>query len=69
MKNRVLSKKKIADQYYNLVRGKGKKLDPRMVDVIICDYMKWDYWTYVKQPSWFIDLLIIKMRIDSAINK
>jgi len=50
-----------------LLRGKGKKLDPKMVDVIICDYMKWDYWTYIKQPSWFIDLLIIKMRIDSAV--
>ena len=27
--------------------------------------MKWDYWTYLKQPSWFMDLLIMKIKVDS----
>jgi len=27
--------------------------------------MKWDYWTYLKQPAWFIDLLIMKIKVDN----
>jgi len=26
--------------------------------VLLCQEMKWDYFTYMSQPSWFIDLLI-----------
>ena len=27
--------------------------------------MSWDYWTYLKQPNWFIDTILIKQKIDS----
>ena len=59
-------KREIEDQYFGVLQNRIKTLDYRMVDVIICDYMKWDYLTYLKQPSWFIDLLLIKMRLDLA---
>ena len=62
-------KKSIADRYYNYLKGKTKKLDPEMVDVIICDFMGWDYWTYRNQPAWFIDLLMTKKIIDEAFRK
>ena len=31
----------------------------------ICKNMSWDYWTYLKQPSWLIDLILMKQKIDS----
>ena len=31
----------------------------------VCRYMSWDYWTYLKQPNWFIDTILIKQKIDS----
>jgi len=31
----------------------------------VCRNMKWDYWTYLKQPSWLIDLILMKQKIDS----
>lgn len=27
--------------------------------------MKWDYETYLKQPNWFIDLILMKQKVDS----
>jgi len=27
--------------------------------------MGWDYWIYLKQPLWFIDLIMMKMAVDS----
>ena len=31
----------------------------------VCRYMSWDYWTYLKQPSWFIDLILIKQKVNA----
>lgn len=31
----------------------------------MCEKMKWDYWTYMKQPTWFIETLLMKMSVDA----
>lgn len=36
-----------------------------MVVVEICMKFGWDYYTYMEQPSWFIDLIIFRMTIDA----
>ena len=33
--------------------------------IMICERMKWDYFTYLKQPTWFIDLLVMKFNEDA----
>jgi hypothetical protein len=33
--------------------------------VEVCRYMGWDYWEYIRQPSWFIDLIATKMNVDT----
>lgn len=33
--------------------------------VMMCDYMKWDYYTYNSQPAWFLDLLRLKINADN----
>jgi len=33
--------------------------------VAICQEMGWDYWTYMNQPQWFLDLLRDKLVLDS----
>ena len=33
--------------------------------VEICHEMGWTYWEYLIQPSWFLDLLMEKLTIDS----
>jgi len=42
-----------------------------MITAIICREMKWDYWQYQNQPSWFIDVLIemIKAEAEEINNK
>jgi hypothetical protein len=31
----------------------------------ICQYMKgWDYYTYMNQPTWFLELIRLKRNID-----
>jgi len=32
--------------------------------ILLCHEMKWDYFTYMSQPNWFIDGLIEKINID-----
>lgn len=34
--------------------------------VHICREFGWDYFTYMLQPTWFIDLIVEKMNIDSV---
>jgi len=47
-----------------LSRGHGQvSLDMDMV--MLCDYMKWDYYTYNSQPAWFLDLLRLKINSDN----
>mgnify|MGYP007071573818 CR=1 FL=1 len=36
-----------------------------MIVAIICEKMGWDYYTYLDQPTWFVELLIQKMEIDN----
>lgn len=33
--------------------------------VSICQEMGWTYWEYMRQPSWFLELLNGKLQIDS----
>lgn len=33
--------------------------------LVLCDYMKWDYYTYWNQPQWFLDAMFTKIGIDS----
>ena len=37
--------------------------------IVICDYMKWDYYTYIKQPVWFIESLRAKIKLDNYGNR
>jgi len=37
-----------------------------MIMIIICEKYGWDYFTYESQPSWFIDLIIERMKIDAT---
>lgn len=32
---------------------------------MLCQEMKWDYFTFSEQPSWFIELLSEKINIDN----
>jgi len=36
-----------------------------MLIVHVCQEYGWDYETYMRQPSWFIELIFKKMEIDS----
>lgn len=36
-----------------------------MVTVLLCEKMGWDYYTYLRQPLWFINLIVGKMQIDA----
>ena len=36
-----------------------------MMEVIICQKMGWDYYTYIHQPTWFLELIRIKLKIDN----
>ncbi len=33
--------------------------------VIICHEMKWDYFTYLEQPEWFVKAINSKMNIEN----
>ncbi len=35
-----------------------------MLIVYVCQEFKWDYETYMRQPSWFLDLVHKKIEID-----
>jgi len=34
--------------------------------IMMCHEMKWDYWTYLKQPAWFIIGLRTKINTEIA---
>lgn len=36
-----------------------------MFMITMCEKFHWDYYTYMKQPSWFIELAKIKMQLDN----
>lgn len=39
-----------------------------MIIAMLCESMKWDYFTYEKQPTWFVEILLQKMEIDEKKN-
>lgn len=36
-----------------------------MMIVVICEKYHWDYYQYLNQPAWFLELVQIKMRLDN----
>lgn len=32
--------------------------------VMLCCEMNWDYFTYLKQPDWFLDSIMIKKNLE-----
>lgn len=36
-----------------------------MVAVALCEAMHWTYQQYLEQPTWFLELLKHKMRVDA----
>jgi len=59
----------IEEQYWDLLNyGKGR-LHPDMQMVILCKEMNWTYEEYLRQPDWFLDLLVLKMNLDSEYEK
>ena len=40
-------------------------LSSELIVLEVCKFMHWDYWTYIKQPSWFIDLILMEMSVDA----
>lgn len=32
--------------------------------VIVCQEMKWTYQQYIEQPNWFLEMLLMKLRVD-----
>lgn len=36
-----------------------------MLIVTVCEIYGWDYYTYLNQPSWFIELIKVKMKVDN----
>lgn len=33
--------------------------------ILLCHEMKWDYWTYIAQPEWFIVGLRTKINVET----
>ena len=33
--------------------------------ITVCDTMGWDFWTYQRQPQYFIDLIVEKRKVDA----
>jgi len=58
-------KKLIETQYRNAKRLGSGRVDPMLMITEVCRYMGWDYWTYLKQPNWFIDLVLIKQKVNA----
>ena len=51
--------------YAKLV-GEGKADIPDEVSIaIMCKEMKWDYWTYMNQPAWFIETLHMMKKVET----
>ena len=58
-------KKRIERQYKNIKKFGHGTVDEKLIATEICKIMGWDYWIYLKQPLWFIDLIMMKMAVDS----
>jgi hypothetical protein len=51
-----------------LSSGKGFISD-KLAIVLMCKEMKWDYFTYMSQPQWFIDLISLTNNIEAEYQK
>jgi hypothetical protein len=50
--------------YADLVaRGYGD-VSEELYIAIVCKEMNWDYWTFLQQPVWFINLLRMMKRVE-----
>ena len=47
-----------------LERGKGT-ISEELEMLIVCEKMGWDFYTYEKQPTWFVKLLTFKFNIEN----
>lgn len=47
-----------------MLYAKGK-LDKQMQMVVICETFGWTYQQFLQQPTYFIDLILGKMKIDA----
>lgn len=36
---------------------------------LICEKFHWDYYTYISQPSWFIENIFNYMSAEAAVQK
>jgi hypothetical protein len=44
-------------------------MDELMIMVYICQTTGWDFYTYMNQPEWFLDLFKWKLEFDSKKQK
>lgn len=54
-------KKKLKAEYLKSLLVEERPLPKEFVDLEICQYMGWDYWTLQRQPSEFVELILIQM--------
>ena len=40
-----------------------------MMIVEICREMHWDYWTYMSQPQWIIEVILMRIKAEGKANK
>jgi hypothetical protein len=51
-----------------MIHGKSV-LNNDVAMIEVCSFMGWDYFTYKNQPSWFIDLIVKKLSLESEYKK
>lgn len=49
--------------------GKQVQLEDEMVIVEVCKEMGWDYYTYMSQPIWMIETIMMRIRGEGRANK
>ncbi len=47
--------------------GKGN-ISEKLGLLLLCKEMRWDYYTYLRQPDWFIDGLSVIKNIDTEVH-
>jgi hypothetical protein len=47
-----------------LYKGQGAVSDKLGV-VLLCKQMKWDYYTFMQQPEWFVNLIRLTNNLDA----
>jgi hypothetical protein len=44
-------------------------MDDDMAMLELCKYMGWDYWTYLSQPRWFVELCSSRFRAEGIVRE